>query len=420
MNQDTPDFQDQDSSMGKDWIFDWNIDEDNPPSLLDVEFDDETLRDGLQSASVTDPDIEEKRKILQLMVDLGIQSANIGLPGASAKFKNDALILAKDIVERRLPIYPNCAARTIEADIEPVIEISQKAGLEIEAATFIGSSPIRQFAEGWILNDLLKLSEDAIHFSIKNGCPVMYVTEDTTRSRPEVIRKLYTAAIECGAKRICVCDTVGHIVPSAVKRLIRFVKGVVAETGEDVKVDWHGHRDRHMSVLNSIAAAEAGVDRIHGTALGIGERVGNTPMDVLLTNMKLMGYIDLDLRKLKEYCHAVSIYCNVRIDDGAPLVGKNAFRTATGVHAAAIIKAGKKGSAWLADRIYSGIPAGDFGFEQIIDIGPMSGKSNVIFWLEKRGVEPTEKLVERIFDRAKRSHKVLSDAEIYVVIEETS
>jgi len=408
-----------DIDLEKEWLFDWNADAENPPELLDVEFDDETLRDGLQSPSVTDPDIEEKRKILQLMVDLGIQSANIGLPGASEKFKNDALILAKDIVERRLPISPNCAARTINTDIEPVIEISQRAGLPVEASTFIGSSPIRQYAEGWSLDDLLRLTENAVKFAVENGCPVMFVTEDTTRSKPEVIRKLYTTAIECGARRICVCDTVGHIVPPAVKRLIHFVKGVVADTGEDVKIDWHGHRDRHFSVLNSIAAAEAGADRLHGTALGIGERVGNTPMDILLTNMKLMGYIDLDLRKLKEYCHAVSTYCNAKIDDGAPLVGKNAFRTATGVHAAAIIKAEKKGSNWLADRVYSGIPAGDFGFEQVIDIGPMSGKSNVIYWLEKRGIEPTKKLVERIFDRAKRSYRLLTEEEIYVVIEET-
>jgi 2-isopropylmalate synthase len=244
----------------------------------------------------------------------------------------------------------------------------------------------------------------------------MCVTEDTIRSHPDVIRSLYTTAIEAGARRICVCDTVGHADPDGVRALIKFVKGVVADTGEDVKIDWHGHQDRGFRVINAIAAYEAGADRLHGTALGVGERVGNTPLDQLIVNLELMGYLTSDMSGLMKYCETASEALGIPIPINYPVVGRDAFRTATGVHAAAVIKAFRKGDEWLADAVYSGVPAKSFGREQLIEIGPMSGKSNVIFWLERHGFEPTEERIERIFSSAKRSKRVLSDVEIRALI----
>jgi len=322
--------------------------------------------------------------------------------------------LAKEIADCKLDIRPNCAARTVIADIEPIIDISEKVGIPIEACTFIGSSPIRQYAEGWSLEMMLTATEEAVKFAVSHGLPVMYVTEDTTRANPATVRALYRTAIEAGAKRICVCDTVGHATPDGVRALIGYVKAVIhgMELTEDIKIDWHGHQDRGLGVINSIAAYEAGADRLHGTALGIGERVGNAPMDQLLVNLQLMGYIDRDLSSLTRYCDAVSTATGVPISISYPIVGRDAFRTATGVHAAAVIKAFNKGDDWLADMVYSGVPARMLNREQTIEIGPMSGKSNVIFWLERNGVEPTKERVERIFNRAKQSDTVLTDEEI--------
>jgi 2-isopropylmalate synthase len=399
-----------------DLIYDWNEIERTAPIGRTVEFDDETLRDGLQSPSVIDPPIEKKIEILHLMSSLGIEAADIGLPGAGPRAAQDVTRLAKEIADCRLSIRPNCAARTVRADIEPIIDISDKVGIPIEVGAFIGSSPIRQYAEGWSLEMMLTATEDAVKFAVSHGLPVMYVTEDTTRAHPDAIRTLYTAAIEAGAKRICVCDTVGHATPDGVRALIRFVKSVIEQTGEDVKLDWHGHQDRGLGLINSIAAFEAGADRLHGCALGIGERCGNTPMDQLLVNMQLMGYIDRDLSNLARYCEAVSQATGVPIPVNYPVVGRDAFRTATGVHAAAVIKSFRKGDQWLADSVYSGVPARLFGRNQLIEIGPMSGKSNVIYWLESRGIEPTEERVERIFSRAKQSNSVLSDQEIMELI----
>jgi len=404
---------------GHELIYDWNLQGEVPkPPSKSIELNDETLRDGIQSPSITDPKIEQKIQILHLMEELGIRGVNLGLPGAGERQRSDVLALAREIANCKLKIKPNCAARTLKQDIDPVIEVSQKVGIPIEVATFIGSSPIRQYTEGWTLDKLLKLTEEAVTYVVEHDLPVMYVTEDTTRSLPDAVKQLYSTAIGCGARRICVCDTVGHATPPGVGHLLTFGVQVVKETHQaDVKIDWHGHRDRGFSVNNAIAALTAGADRIHATALGIGERVGNAAMDIIIMNLRLLGWIDNDLSKLAEYCHLVSRACKVPIPPSYPVVGKDAFRTGTGVHAAAVIKAERKGHAWLADRVYSGVPAGMFGMEQIIEIGPMSGESNVIYWLERRAYKPKPELVQKIFDSAKKSDHTLTDLEIYEIIE---
>ena len=399
-------------------IYDWNTVANFETLPEQIEFDDETLRDGLQSPSVTDPPIEKKIEILHLMESLGIQTANVGLPGAGPRAVADVTRLVQEIADNNMKTRPNCAARTHINDIQPVVEISQKTGIPIEVCTFIGSSPIRQYTEDWTLEQMLEHTVNASKICAREGLPQMYVTEDTTRAHPDTIRALYTAAIEHGAKRACVCDTVGHVTPTGVTNLIKYIAQVVADTGVDgVKIDWHGHRDRNLDIANAIAALAAGATRVHGSALGIGERCGNAAMDLLLVNLKLYGAIDNDLRKLPEYVRTVSEACDVPIPRNYPVFGDDAFETATGVHAAAVIKAFKKDDAWLANRVYSGVPADEFGLEQKISIGPMSGRSNVIFWLERRGMAPEEGLVTAIFDEAKRSNHTMTDDEVLAVVE---
>jgi len=400
--------------LDRDLIYDWNrldgpeLALSHPPML-----DDETLRDGLQSPSVHDPPIEKKIRILHLMESLGINSVNLGLPGAGPRAKADVLRLAQEIAAAKMKIRPNCAARTVRPDIDPIADIVQASGVEIEAATFLGSSPIRQYTENWSLDFLLQTTERAMKYARSLGLPVMYVTEDTTRAHPGAVKKLYKTAIECGARAIVVCDTVGHVTPRGVRALLKYIREeVVRPTGENVRLDWHGHSDRGLAVANSLAAYEAGADQVHGVALGLGERVGNTPMDQMLVNLKLMGAIDRDLSSLKEYTDAVAESVGVPTPPNYPVVGSDAFRTATGVHAAAVIKAYKKDDVELANQVYSGVPSHWFGLDQKIEIGPMSGKSNVIYWLEERGIAPSDELVERILSRAKQSDRLLTEDEI--------
>ncbi len=404
-----------------DLIFDWNAvgGASAAVPVREVELDDETLRDGLQSPSVLDPSIEDKIRILHLIADLGIQSVNLGLPGAGPRAVDDVRALAREIVSQKLPLDPNCAARTVRADVEPIARISQDTGLSIEAATFIGSSPVRQYAEDWTLERMLKASEDAVRFAVSEGLRVMYVTEDTTRAAPETLKALYTLAIECGARRICLADTVGHATPAGVRNLVAYIREeVVAPTGVAVKIDFHGHRDRGLGVANALAAVEAGADRVHGSALGIGERVGNAEMDLLLVNLKLLGIHKGDLTKLAEYCETVSRATGVPIPTNYPVMGADAFRTATGVHAAAIVKARQKGQDALADLIYSGVPAAMFGRRQQIDISHMSGMSNVRCWLEEHGYDASDDaLAKHLFDHAKRTDHTLTADECRAVCE---
>jgi isopropylmalate/homocitrate/citramalate synthase len=400
-------------------IYDWNVSGERwtrPP--FRIQFDDETLRDGLQSPSVRSPAIEDKIRILHLMDRLGIDTADIGLPGAGPHVVGDVMRLAQEIRSAGLQIQANCAARTLRQDITPVIEVSQKAGIPIEVCTFIGSSPIRQYAENWTLDVMLRHTEDAVTYAVEHGLPVMYVTEDTVRAQPATLRQLFLTAIRCGASRLCLCDTVGHATPTGAANLVRFARDVVLESGADIGLDWHGHCDRGLAVINTIAAIQAGATRVHGCAIGIGERVGNTPMDQLLVNLALLEWIDNDLTALPEYCERVSRATGVAIPVNYPAVGRDAFRTGTGVHAAAVIKAYRKGEDWLADRVYSGVPASMIGRRQEIEVGPMSGESNVVFWLEQHGLDATRERVQAVFQRAKSVDRVLTEAEIRSALEQ--
>jgi len=405
-----------------DLIYDWNLIKDPAPPPHQVELDDETLRDGLQCPSVAAPPLEDRIKLLHLMSDLGIQYVNVGLPGAGPHVVKVVTQLVEEIRDSKLKLEPNCAARTVAADIKPVAEIQQKTGVPIEVSTFIGSSRIRAYTEDWDLKTMLKHSVDALRFAEQENLEVMFVTEDTTRAHPETLEALYGAALDSPAcKRLCFCDTVGHSTPEGASHLIRWGQKLIEKSGRtDVKIDWHGHMDRGLGVPNAVAALYAGAHRLHGTGLGIGERAGNCPMDLLLVNLKLAGWIDNDLTKLGDYVKLTSESTGIPVPVGYPVFGRDAFETGTGVHAAAVIKAQLKGDEWLANRVYSGVPAEEFGLAQIIRVGPMSGKSNVVHWLKAHDYEATDERVERLFLAAKDSKRLLEDDELHQLAKQSA
>ena len=410
-----------------DLIYDWNvIDYDfsrNPANHPHgVWFDDETLRDGLQSPSARNPTIEQKIELLTYMEKLGLQKVDLGLPGAGPFHIDHIDSMLSHIKENDFEIRPGCAVRTVIGDIEPLVELQSKHEIQIQASAFLGTSPIRQFAENWTMEKLLSTLESAVGFAVEADIPVMFVTEDTTRSKPEDVKAIYTRAIELGADRICVCDTCGHVTPNGVRKLLTFIQDeVIPDAGvkrRDIEVNWHGHQDRGLGVANNLAAVEAGADVIHGTALGVGERAGNAPLDQTLVNLKLMGVIDNDLTALDEYMRKAHEYVEVALPRNYPVFGEDAFETGTGVHASAVIKAMKKGDHWLADRVYSGVPAQDFGLQQKIRIGHMSGRSNIVWWLEQRGYEVSDELVSHMFEIAKGQRRLMDDTEVMAAIED--
>ncbi|HIC75627.1 MAG TPA: 2-isopropylmalate synthase [Candidatus Poseidoniales archaeon] len=408
-------------------IYDWNtIDYEiarNPSNHPHgVWFDDETLRDGLQSPSARNPDIEQKIELIDYMEKLGIQKVDLGLPGAGPFHIGHIDAMLTHMGENGYELRPGCAVRTVVSDIEPLVELQAKHERQIQASAFLGTSPIRQYTEGWTMERILSTAEKAITFAVDNDIPVMFVTEDTTRSKPEDIKAVYTRAIELGADRICVCDTCGHVTPNGVRKLLTFIQDeVIPDAGvkrADIEVNWHGHQDRGLGVANNLAAVEAGADVIHGTALGVGERAGNAPLDQTLVNLSLMGVIDNDLTALNDYMRKAHEYIEVALPHNYPVFGEDAFETGTGVHASAVIKAIKKGDQWLADRVYSGVPAQDFGLKQVIRIGHMSGRSNIIWWLQQNGYEVDDDMVAHLFEVAKGQRRMMSDEEVHAAIAE--
>mgnify|MGYP006088988831 FL=1 len=409
----------------KNLIYDWNLvdyeysrDSTNHPH--GVWFDDETLRDGLQSPSALNPTIEQKIELLDFMEKLSIQKVDLGLPGAGPFHINHIDKMMSHIVESDYKIRPGAAVRTLMGDIEPLVALQEKHGVPIQASAFLGTSPIRQFTEGWTMDKLLSTMEKAVGFAVENDVPVMFVTEDTTRSKPEDVKKIYDRAMELGVRRLCICDTCGHVTPNGVKQLLSFIDEEVIKDGgyqrRDIEVNWHGHQDRGLGVANNLAAVEAGADVIHGTALGVGERAGNAPIDQTMVNLSLMGVIENDLSLLGDYMKKANEYIKVPLPRNYPVFGQDAFETGTGVHASAVIKAIRKGDMWLADRVYSGVPAGDFGMKQIIRIGHMSGKSNIVWWLEQNEIHVEDELVAHLFEVAKSQPRNMEDDEIFAHI----
>ncbi|MDC1419851.1 2-isopropylmalate synthase [Euryarchaeota archaeon] len=406
-------------------IYDWNsvdyeISRDSTKHPHGIWFDDETLRDGLQSPSARNPKIEQKLELIDYMEKLGIQKVDLGLPGAGPSHIGHIDSMLKHMTENSYDLRPGCAVRTLVSDIEPLVDLQAKFERQIQASAFLGTSPIRQYTEGWNMEKILSTAEKAVTFAVDNDIPVMFVTEDTTRSKPSEIKQVYSRAIELGADRICICDTCGHVTPNGVKKLLSFIQEeVIPDSGvkrRDIEVNWHGHQDRGLGVANNLAAVESGADVIHGTALGVGERAGNAPLDQTLVNLSLMGVINNDLKSLNNYIKKAHEYIEVDLPKNYPVFGKDAFETGTGVHASAVVKAMKKGDHWLADRIYSGVPAQEYGLEQKIRIGHMSGRSNIIWWLNKNEYKITDELLQYLFNVAKSQTRLMEDEEVHSAI----
>jgi len=393
-------------------VYDWNAPEPRAPQRR-VALLDDTLRDGLQSTAVRQPTLDERSELLVAMRRAGIDAVNLGLPAVSFGAASAIVRLAKEAAALGLGVV--CAGRTLEADMRAIVEVAEQSGVALEGHAFVGASAIRAKVEGWELGVLQARTASAIGTLARAGLSAAFVTEDTTRSQPEALRVLFATALDAGATRLCLCDTVGHATPAGVRRLVGFTRAFLESRRQNVALDWHGHADRGLALANALAALAAGVDRIHGTALGVGERAGNTPLELFALNLSLDGAWPEDLTPIAEYCQRAAALLGVEIPANHPLVGAGAFRTATGVHAAAIRKAERQ-AAWLSERVYGAVPSSAVGRTQEVCIGPMSGRANVEHWLSLRGLSLDEALIQRLLLCARASDHVLEDAEVLEIL----
>lgn len=294
-----------------------------PPRVKVV---DETLRDGLQNPSGKNPPIEHKIALLPAMVKVGVDVVSVGLPAAGGRYEADTLALCEAIRDQKLPLVATAAARTVVADVEGIARAADRTGMCIEVYSFIGSSPIRQLVESWSTEFLVSAVTSAAEAAARHNLPFCLVTEDTTRSHPDMLRVLFRAAVDAGARRLCLCDTTGHVTPYGVEELVGFARGYLAEIGATgVELDWHGHNDRGLGLPIALWAAAAGVDRVHGTGLGVGERVGNTPLELLVDNLGLLGARSRPTREaLVDYCDRAALALDWEIPFDHPIAGRRA------------------------------------------------------------------------------------------------
>lgn len=412
-------------------IYDWNLHtkpSSSPSPFHSVTVLDSTLRDGLQSPSVLEPSLSVKRDILRQLDIVGVEHIDLGFPFSNPRNAAHVRSLVETIRDEHLSIKPGCIARTLPKDIDAVVSIAEDTGVEVEVLTYVGSSPVRLLVEKWDEGMLEERTRAAVKRVKDAGMPCLFATEDTVRSKPETIRRLFMAALEEDVDRLCLCDTVGHATSDGVQNLVRFTQGLINEhmktleqKGEQTKkihIDWHGHSDRGLGLSNALAAVAAGVDRVHACVLGIGERIGNTSLDLLLVNLRLHGALHRDLHHLAKLVETVAKACGVNVQERYPVFGRDAFRTATGVHAAAVVKALESGEGELADMVYSGVPAQWFGREQEVEVGHMGGDSNIKFWLKSRGFRVNEELVKHIRQKCKEELRVLTNEEVYRLVVE--
>nr|BFD88645.1 hypothetical protein KitaXyl93_00050 [Kitasatospora sp. Xyl93] len=378
---------------------------------------DETLRDGLQAPHVRNPTPEQKLGFLEHMVRSGIRCADLGFPGSDPAAAEECTALARHIATAGLDLVPGFAGRTHPADIGAICEVGQRAGIGVEAYAFIGVSPIRQYVEDWDPGLIERAIRTAAAECARGGAEFVLVLEDTVRCTPQVLAGVYDVAVETGVRRLTLCDTVGAAVPRGTAALIRWTRRYFAQRGHTVDLEWHGHNDRGLALVNSLVALSLGCARVHGTVLGVGERAGNASLDQIIVNHRLDDGHPYDLRALRGYVEHAAPLLGVEIPRNYPGMGRDVFKTSAGVHASAILKAHRKGDEALKDGVYAGVPARLLGREQEVLVDAASGASSVKYWLTTHGYPAEDSdVVKRVLELAKTRRTPLTDEEIGRVI----
>ncbi|MCC7051686.1 MAG: hypothetical protein IT355_00375 [Gemmatimonadaceae bacterium] len=392
-------------------LYDWNT-----PSLRRSVIDvaDSTLSDGPQSPSVVDPGQREKRRLLSLMADLGLRTASLGTPGSGPRQYADTLDLARELMRAQWPIDASCGARATVKDVATGLDVRERSGLDLEIAIGLPVSPIRLEAEGINVERLHEVAETSIGFAVCAGARAVAVLEDASRTPPELLAVIIRHALSLGVSAIRICDSVGHATPEGTRTLVRFAMDQVrSRGGRQVRVEWHGQDDRGLALANALAAVDAGVHRVLASALGLGERCGTVSMEQLLVNLRLAGRWPHTLGSLAEYCDSAAVSFGMAIPASSPVVGRDAFRTGAGARATALVKALRAGDRALADNVVSGVPASLIGAENRIDVSPVSGLSNVRWWLSQHGYDAGDLVLMReLLLAVKQTQRAATDEEL--------
>lgn len=375
---------------------------------------DTTLRDGIQAPGIEQPSLEQKLAIIDFDARIGIEVVDVCLPGIGGSCYKEGVECARYIAKNHPHMEIVVLARTTQSDVDATLRFSEEAGVPLSVVLFRGSSDLRLLAEGWDEQQIIDDMYDYTRLLVSGGQKVVCSTEDTTRTRPDFLEKIFLAGKDGGAKEFCIADTVGYTDPFSVENQSRWVREKLGSAC--LGLHFHGHNDIGMAVANSLAALKGGADKIHVTWRGVGERAGNTPLEAFLGVLYTFGIEKYDLSMLVGGSQMVSEIFNRPIPVDSPLIGDAVYTTSTGIHAAGIHKAEQRGQKYLADIVYSAVPPSILGRKHTINIGPLSGRHNVERVLEKLEIPVTEKLVKALLKAAKLLNRDLSSKEIGTII----
>jgi len=374
---------------------------------------DDTLRDGLQSVNLVSPNIDEKILLINYMINAGIDVITLSYPAMSKITEQESLIMLKHFTSVRAKVLPDFAARTLIKDIQPIVNLQEKTGIKVQAHLFIGCSALRQHIEKWNIEFIRDRIRESLYFAQQQNLQAVLVIEDGTRTDPTMLSEIVETAILYGAKGICIADTTGYADCAATKKIIEFTKHIV--NNNEIHLEWHGHNDRGLALANALTAIAEGIEVIHATSLGLGERTGNVPFEVLMANLFLYGCLDIDMKSVYEYAKATRKFTKALIAPNHPVVGDNVFTTATGTHAAAMYKAAQT-DCGLVDYVYSSIPAHVLGRKQQFEIGRMSGIASIVGKLIEMGLPQNHTIINEILEKAKKSNAILTQNELDTII----
>ena len=394
-------------ASAREYLYSWNRLDREQYRRVRIE---EDTRDALQSARAVQPSTLQRKKLLDLSAKVGVHFAFLGFPAASRREADQCVALVEHIATQRLEIEPVLMARALESDIEPILGIRERSSRDVTADIFIGTSGLRLKVEGWTLDAMLGKIRKAARFASENDLNFRISLEDSTRTAPDELAKSARAAIDAGAKAIILCDTVGDCLPSGASRTTAFVMELIERAGADVDVGWHGHNDKGLSLANALASIEAGASIVSGTFTGMGERTGNIPLEQMILILSEAGNEMYDLRYLTRACELFCLSSRIEMAPGLPIVGRDAFSTSTGTHAAAIRKARAMGRDF-EDLVYSAVSAGALGRAQTLLIGPNSGRGAICAVLEEMSIPATDRTVGLVLHHCKENDRCLESAD---------
>lgn len=385
-----------------------------------VEIDDETWRDGIQGTHVVHhPNTNQKALYIERAVTLGfIDHLDIGFPASGPMHRDEIVTLIDFSQKKKLPVTFSTAGRGAAIDdIKSIIEIAQRTGENVEADLFIDVSYLRADVEGWSRDERLRQTMRNIVLAKKEGLSVMFVPERASVTSPKELLEACVMAADEGVDRIAFADTTGALTPHGTSQLLRTMFENLGKRYPKIRFDFHEHDDLNMGIANCVVAAMEGIDRLHATARGIGERAGNVSLEKLLVVLNLQGFRDVDTSHIQAFARMAADILSVPIVSHEPIVGEKSPETASGVHASTYEKV-RKGEN--LPPIYFAYDPRDVGLTAKVRIGPVSGLANVYAYCAELGIrDVTEEKAREVLDLAKKNWSLLSADEVRNVIGRT-